>query len=158
MCVTRFNYDVSTQMKQIRSALLKFVVVIGTMQMTMIATPSANATQRAGLNLSLSMRGDAVISVLTYTVGGSRRRGHNAPQTVTNAVVRIKRPATGEVLREAKRTRNGHVVFSVSPGRYQIEAALEPPEDSPRRPCGTPKILRVHKGSKVLVKLYCSIP
>lgn len=96
------------------------------------------------------------ISVFTYTVGGPAHV--KGPQLVSDAVVRVRRYDSGAVIRQVKRTSKGHVVLSLKPGKYRVEAALEPPEVVPGRRCGSPTTVYVRKGERARVKLYCSIP
>lgn len=103
-------------------------------------------------------KGDGAISVFTYLVGGPAGKSKKL-LPASEAVVRVRRPGDSKKLvREAKYSRHGHVIFWVSPGVYQVEGALERPESEVTRriSCGS-KVVRVHKNGQALVKLYCSI-
>jgi len=107
---------------------------------------------------SASHKGDGAISVFTYLVGGPHGKSKK-PLPASEVVVRVRRPSgSKKLVREAKSLRHGHGTFWVSPGVYQVEGALEPPESevTKRISCGS-KIVRVHKNRQVLVKLGCSI-
>jgi hypothetical protein len=129
-------------------SLSKVLAMLITMQFATMAA-AARPVKESGHE-------ESAISVFTYTVGGPRHA--KGPRLVNDAVVRVRRrDASGRLVREVKHTMNGHVIFPVKPGVYQIEAAIEPPEATPRFSCGH-QIVRVHKDRRVLVKLYCSIP
>jgi len=102
---------------------------------------------------SSSKHGKTGISVLTYFSGGPRRatRAH----LFDDATVRVRSNAQ-TILRSAKKTKNGHIFFSMAPGVYRIEATLEPPAVSPQRSCGTPQTIRVRANRQTTVRLYCS--
>jgi hypothetical protein len=115
---------------------------------------AAQPIRAAAVNVQARPR-HATISVLTYTVGGPHRVG---TQLISNAMVRLRRSSNKALVREVKGTHDGHVAFSITPGSYQVEAALEPPDVTPTRRCGPPKAVHVGKGRRALVRLYCSIP
>ena len=101
---------------------------------------------------------DSAISVFTYLVGGPHGKSKK-PLPASEVVVRVRQPGgSKKLVREAKSLRHGHGTFWVSPGVYQVEGAVEPPESEVARriSCGS-KVVRVHKNRQVLVKLDCSI-
>jgi hypothetical protein len=134
------------------------LALVGSMQ---LATMSAAAIHQARVEdptIHLSKKDRTTISVFTYAVGGPPHKRYRGPNTISNAVVRIRKPGVGgKLIREAKYTKNGHITFSVNPGVYQVEAALEPPAVTPGRLCGSPKVIRARKDKQTLVKLTCQI-
>lgn len=130
--------------------------VIGTLQIATVAAV-AHPPEESGANARVSSRSGSAISVFTYTVGGPHSVAVRGPQLVNDAVVRVRR-TDGALIREVERTEDGHVVISMNPGVYRIEAAFEPPEVIPGRSCGPATTVRVHEGRPAVVRLYCSIP
>jgi hypothetical protein len=139
------------KLERILSAALSVVV---TLQLATVPAAS-HPRPEPGANARASWQRGAAISVFTYTVGGPHFV--KGPQRVNDAVVRVRRTG-GALIREVKRTTDGHVVISINPGVYRVEAALEPPEVIPGRSCGPATTVRVHRSSQAVVRLYCSIP
>jgi hypothetical protein len=137
--------------------LSKALVLMTTMQLATMAA-AAHPMKESGSNVTSPGHKASAMSVFTYTVGGPRSRANKGPRLVDDAVVRIRKPNSGSrLVREVKRTMNGHVILSVRPGAYQIEAAIEPPNATPRIPCKGPKVVHVHKDRQALVKFYCPV-
>jgi hypothetical protein len=135
----------------------KVLAMMMTMQLATM-TAAAHPMKESDFNVPFRKHVASAISVFTYAAGGPRSRANKGPRLVDDAVVRIRKPNSGgRLIREVKRTMNGHIVFSVRPGVYRIEAAIEPPEATPRIPCNGPKVVRVHQDRKTLVKLYCPV-
>jgi hypothetical protein len=130
--------------------------------MLILATVILLATVAAALALTnTSIRrpiqlNRAAIDVSTYIVGGPHRTGR---QLVSNASVRLREAGGGRrLIRQARHTNGGNVVFVVKPGAYRLEAALEPPAVVPSRRCGPPSVVHVRGGMHIRVSFYCSVP
>jgi hypothetical protein len=133
--------------------LTKVLASVLMMQLTTVA--AADTTNKSDFKVPTPRHETSAISVFTYVAGGPRSRAKR-PRLVTDAAVRVKR--SNAVILEAKRTTNGHVIFVVKPGVYQVEAAIEPPAATPTIRCGGPQTVRVHKGRKARMKFYCPVP
>jgi hypothetical protein len=130
--------------------------ILASMLVIHLATfADADAVKRSSFKILAPRHGVSMISVFTYVAGGPRSRAQR-PRLVDDAAVRVKR--SGTVIREVKRTTDGHIVLFIKPGVYEIEAAIEPPAATPRIRCGETRMVRVHNGRKAHVKFYCPVP
>jgi hypothetical protein len=144
-------------MNKIVVALSMVLVAIVAQPATVAATYSTKEEKSDARSASYR-KGEGAIRVSAYLVGGPAGKS-KMPLPASEVVVRVRRSGDSKkLIREAKSLRHGHGTFWVSPGVYQVEGALEPPESEVARriSCGS-KIVHIHKNSQAFVKLYCPI-